>query len=85
MHNDLIILIEYIDDCLYVDKRTWCKTIILGPDTAFKCAFGHNTDVCCFTCQKYANMSMPGEIFFFKQYNLAQNYSCKTFHRIFLS
>ena len=42
MHNDLIILIEYKDDCLYVDKRTWCKTNILGPDTAFKCAFGHN-------------------------------------------
>nr|XP_022290000.1 A disintegrin and metalloproteinase with thrombospondin motifs gon-1-like [Crassostrea virginica] len=49
------------EDCLYVDKSTWCTTNILGPDTAFKCAFGHNADVCCFTCQKYANMSMPAD------------------------
>ena len=76
-------LIEYIDDCLYVNISTWCTTNILGPDTAFKCAFGHNADLRCLTCQKYADMSMPGGILFFKQYNLALNCSCKTFSRIF--
>ena len=60
--SDFSLIPLYIEDCLYVDKSTWCTTNILGPDTAFKCAFGHNADVCCFTCQKYANMSMPGEI-----------------------
>ncbi|XP_062621153.1 uncharacterized protein LOC134282777 isoform X1 [Saccostrea cucullata] len=50
------------DNCLYVDKSTWCPQNIMGPDTAYKCSFGHNADLCCFTCQKYANMSMPGNL-----------------------
>ncbi|XP_061189940.1 uncharacterized protein LOC133197755 [Saccostrea echinata] len=49
------------DNCLYVDKSTWCPQNIVGPDTAYKCSFGHNADICCFTCQKYANMSMPAD------------------------
>lgn len=49
------------DDCLFVDKSTWCPANILGRDTAFKCTFGNNENVCCYTCQKYANMSMPAD------------------------
>nr|XP_034329106.1 uncharacterized protein LOC105326325 [Crassostrea gigas] len=49
------------DDCLFVDKSTWCPANILGRDTAYKCTFGNNKNVCCYTCQKYANMSMPAD------------------------
>ncbi|XP_056006781.1 uncharacterized protein LOC125658659 [Ostrea edulis] len=63
------------DNCLYVDKSDWCQANILGPKTAYKCSFGHNMDVCCYTCQKYANMSMPadcryGDELSYRRYNL---------------
>ena len=37
---------------------------IVSKETAYKCTFGKNADVCCFNCQKYINPSMPGKATF---------------------
>ncbi|CAC5404527.1 unnamed protein product [Mytilus coruscus] len=46
--------------CEYGDKSDWCLTNIASQNDKQMCYWGHNADLCCGSCSKYANMAHHG-------------------------